>query len=123
MMSYHMMSAHVPKLNDVSLSDQVISVIVDRVISGDWQPGARLPSEPELASQFGVSRSVVRDAVRVLVAWGLIEVRRGVGASVTRPTDEAFINATVMMFLRSETTVGDLLRARMLVETAVAGVA
>ncbi len=110
----------VPVLAGASLSERVISFAADRIISGDWSPGSRLPSEPELAAQFGVSRAVVRDAVRVLATWGLLEVRHGVGTTVTHPSDDALANSLLLALLRSNATVNDLLKARMVVEAAVA---
>jgi GntR family transcriptional repressor for pyruvate dehydrogenase complex len=50
------------------------------------KPGERLPSERELADQFGVSRTVVREAVRSLAAKGLLEVTAGSGMVVRKPT-------------------------------------
>lgn len=49
------------------------------------QPGDRLPSERQLADQFAVSRTVIREAVRSLHAKGLLEVRPGFGTTVRRP--------------------------------------
>jgi GntR family transcriptional regulator, transcriptional repressor for pyruvate dehydrogenase complex len=52
--------------------------------SGRLAPGARLPTEQELTAAFGVSRTVVREAVAALRAEGLVETRQGVGAFVVR---------------------------------------
>lgn len=112
-----------PSLTRPSLRDQVISVLVGRILSREWEPGTRVPSEPELATQLGVSRSVVRDAVQVLCAWGLLKVRHGVGTTVTHPSAETVTSSILLAFLRSDTTVGDLLEAREVIDTAVAGAA
>lgn len=60
-----------------SLSDQVSSSIRKAILSGPMSPGDRLPPERELALQFQVNRSSVREALQRLVAWGLVEVRHG----------------------------------------------
>ena len=61
------------------LADRLAEEIKTRL-----QPGARLPTEQALMSAFGVSRTVVREAVAVLRTEGLVETRQGVGAFVTR---------------------------------------
>src|ERR1700742_2886057 len=74
--------------------DRVSQVIVDQVKAlirdGRLQPGDRLPSERELCQRFGVSRVTVREALRVLEATGLIDIRVGAhgGAFVTTPTSQ-----------------------------------
>ena len=60
-----------------TLTTRVTAEIERLIVGGRLQPGQRLPSERELADQFGVSRTVVREAVRGMVAKGLLEVRPG----------------------------------------------
>lgn len=48
----------------------------ERIELGDWQVGQRLPTEPELALQLGISRNTVREAMRVLAFSGLVEIRQ-----------------------------------------------
>jgi len=70
--------------------------------------GAVLPTEPELAEQFGVSRAVVRDATRILMARGLVEVKHGLGVFVTQPDNEAFGEALLLALRRVEGTAWDV---------------
>ena len=94
------------------LSDTVREALERRILSGEWAPGQRVPSEPELSQQLGVSRSVVRDAVRTLSARGLLDVRQGFGTSVRHPADDTYTDAITVMLARSGLTVGDLALAR-----------
>ncbi len=66
-----------------ALSEEIVSQISDAIIGGALAPGDRLPPERELAGQFGVSRTVVRDAVKTLAGRGVLQVRRGAGIFVT----------------------------------------
>ena len=63
----------------LQLADQVRQRIGD----GDWGPGHRLPSEQQLADEYGVSRATVRSALRRLAESGLLRVRQGAGTFVT----------------------------------------
>ena len=64
------------------LYHQVYLVLHDKIQSGAWADGARVPSEPELAEQFGVSRITIRRALDELVGDGVIVRRRGSGTTV-----------------------------------------
>jgi GntR family transcriptional regulator, transcriptional repressor for pyruvate dehydrogenase complex len=63
---------------------EVAERLVAEIGSGRLAPGARLPTEQELTAALGVSRTVVREAVAMLRAEGLVETRQGVGAFVVR---------------------------------------
>lgn len=62
-----------------ALSEKIISQITDALVRGELKPGERLPTERDLAVQFGVSRTVIRDAVKTLAGRGILHVRHGAG--------------------------------------------
>ena len=64
------------------LSDQVAETLAKEVHSGRWEAGHKLPTEAVLVQQFGVSRTVVREAVSRLKSLGLLESRQGSGVFV-----------------------------------------
>jgi GntR family transcriptional regulator, transcriptional repressor for pyruvate dehydrogenase complex len=98
-------------------SDRVASELERRILGGELEPGARLPTESELGAILGVSRSVVRDAIRALVARGLVSVRQGQGMTVAAPSDAAFGRALIALLTRSDLTMGDVIDARATIET------
>ncbi|MBN9474852.1 MAG: GntR family transcriptional regulator [Bordetella sp. SCN 67-23] len=65
-----------------NLPDAIARQLRQKILSGDFKEGERLPTEHELAGQFGVSRNVVRESIARLKLDGLIETRRGVGTFV-----------------------------------------
>ena len=67
-----------------SLVDRVVNEIERQVLDGVLSPGMRLPPERELCEQLGVSRTALREAVRVLVSKGLLETRPGVGTIISQ---------------------------------------
>ncbi len=100
-------------------SDRVIAELERRILDGTLQPGERLPTETELCEMLGVSRSVVRDAMRTLSARGLISIRQGHGTTVTQPGDSVFAQAFLLIVARSDLTIGEILDARMALDTAL----
>ena len=67
----------------MSLTDKAIARIRGLIQSGELPPGSRLPPEPQLAAELGLSRNLTREAVKALVVARVLEVRRGDGTYVT----------------------------------------
>ena len=74
-------------LAPATLVDQAIDRMTSLLACGVWEVGTRVPPEPVLAAQLGVSRNTVREAVGALAHLGLLEVRRGAGTFVVAPTE------------------------------------
>ncbi|MDX9830976.1 MAG: GntR family transcriptional regulator [Anaerolineae bacterium] len=91
-----------------TLAEQVAGAIRESILLGDLEPGAGLPTEAELAAQLGVSRSVVRDATRILMAQGLVDVQHGKGVFVTGSQTEAFGEALLLALRRAGATAWDV---------------
>lgn len=72
-------------LNREGLPSQVANFVRRQIVQGTLEPGDRLPTEREMASQHGVSRAVIREAVAKLLHEGLVTSRQGVGAFVASP--------------------------------------
>lgn len=68
-----------------SLQAEVVSRLRDEIVEGVWEPGMRL-QERVLCERYGVSRSPLREACRVIASEGLLELQPNRGAVVTRPT-------------------------------------
>lgn len=72
----------------VPLSHSAAKAIAEMIFMGKrFLPGDRIPSETELASELGVSRTSIREAVRILIAKGVLEIKRGRGTFVTAVPD------------------------------------
>jgi len=75
-------------VSGLPLYRQIEADLRDRIRSGVLRPGAKIAPEPELMSEYGVSRATVRQALAGLVAERLLEIRRGLGTYVTVPRFE-----------------------------------
>lgn len=70
-----------------SLVELAVERMRERILQGDWQIGQRLPTEPVLAVELGISRNTVREAMRVLAFSGLVEIRQGDGSYLRTAQD------------------------------------
>jgi GntR family transcriptional repressor for pyruvate dehydrogenase complex len=105
------------------LSDKVAGMMLETILSNRLSVGDRLPSERELGEQFGVSRTVVREAVRELVAKGVIEVRSGSGLRVAAVAASA-VSESMSLFLRGGALDFEKVHeVRTLLEVHIAGLA
>jgi GntR family transcriptional regulator, transcriptional repressor for pyruvate dehydrogenase complex len=75
-------SAIEPLEREQRLYERVVEKVLELISSGAWKPGFRLPPEQKLSEAFGVSRTVVREAVKALEARGVLESATGSGVSV-----------------------------------------
>lgn len=67
-----------------TLAGQLVKVIGDRISENQYKLGDKLPSEQDLIREFGVSRTVVREAIATLKAGGMVSTHQGIGAFVTQ---------------------------------------
>jgi GntR family transcriptional repressor for pyruvate dehydrogenase complex len=100
------------------LSEKVAGAIEEAIVSGTYPVGSRLPSEQALADQFAVSRNVVREAFKMLMERGLLDILSGSGAYVSRPNSEATSNALgrYLRLMGSQMPVGSLYEVRRVLE-------
>jgi DNA-binding FadR family transcriptional regulator len=87
-------------LRQPRLSDRVADGIVTTIVDQRLEPGDPLPPERDLAAQFGVSRTVIREAVRSLSARGLLDVRMGSRIRVAA-VDPAVVQEVIWHYARS----------------------
>jgi len=100
-----------------------------RIITGELKPGEKLPIEPDLSTQHGVSRSTVREALRVLASQNLITTTRGVcgGSFVAYPNPEqisAYLEASIRLLAQADNlSIPELAEMWSLLEVPAAGLA
>lgn len=108
---------------------QVSDQLRQKILSGELQPGSRLPNETDMSSLFGVSRSTVREALRELSSQTLVATKRGVGGGtfVSSPDPSQvtrYLEASLGLMSASEdVTVAELLEFRGMLEVPGAGLA
>ena len=116
-----------PSVQTPRLHEQVVLRLVQQIVGGEFAPGGSLPTEPDLAHRFGVSRTVVREAVRVLASKGLVAVRQGSGMRV-QPADRWDQLDPLLIFEQvrrggDEALLDELVETRRVLEPAIAALA
>src|SRR5712691_1410967 len=106
------------------VTEGAIDKIRERIVSGAWGPGDRLPKESELAAELGLSRNSLREAVRALSQLRVLEVRQGDGTYVSSLEPDLLLESTsfVSHLLVGESAV-ELFEVRRLLEGAAAALA
>lgn len=110
----------------MSLTDRAIEQIRELIRSGALPPGAKLPPEPELAAQLGLSRNLAREAVKALAVARVLEVRRGDGTYVTSLQPSLLLEGlggAVELLQSDARALLDLMEVRRLLEPLAAGLA
>ena len=105
-----------------TLTDRVVAALIELIRGEDFPPGSRLPSEMNMASRFGVSRTVIREAISRLKSEGLVESRQGSGVFVREGNMDApfRIDPNIMDSIQSVLQVVEL---RLALEGEIAGFA
>jgi GntR family transcriptional repressor for pyruvate dehydrogenase complex len=94
-----------------SLPQEIVASLTGALLAGELRPGDRLPSEQALATEFGVARTVVREAISQLKYDGIVQSRVGVGAFIAQPQERTAFRISPKCF-RKRKELLKLLRLR-----------
>lgn len=107
-----------PTIKRKNISEQVVIYLQDYIIVNSLQPGDRLPTEASLADQLGVSRSSVREAVKVLESSGIIQVRPRDGIRVRQVGTQHLTDHLKLMLRLDGVSLREMASARQEIEKA-----
>lgn len=108
----------------MAVTDAAIVKIKEMILSGELQPGSRLPPEKDLSESLGLSRSSLREAVKALEVVRVLDVRRGDGTYVTSLEPELLMEVmSFVLDLHQDDTVLELLAVRRMLEPSAAAMA
>lgn len=106
-------------ISNESVVNEIFKRITDSIINGEIKPGEKLPTEVELMQKLGVGRNSIREAVKMLTAMGVLEVKRGNGTYVATKVTPAIFNPLVFSMILEPKTAYDLYELRMMFENMV----
>lgn len=112
-------------IKDRRVFEEIVRQLEDAIVAGRLNPGDRLPSERELAQQFGVARTSVREALRVLEALGVIGARPGSerGAMTIAGSSNAFRDVLRFQLALQQIRISSLVEFRIVIESWAANAA
>ena len=102
-----------------SAVDRVLNVFKEALITGKLTPGDRIPSEMELSRSLSMSRGSVREAMKILAAFGIVEIRRGDGTYIAKSDHKLVFDPLLFSLILSNANVKELVELRELMEFAI----
>jgi GntR family transcriptional repressor for pyruvate dehydrogenase complex len=114
------MDAFRPIGENCRLSEKVFEQIIQAIQAGRYQPSDKLPSENELANMFKVSRTSVREAMKMLLSRNLVVVKRGLGAFVNEFNNHSQVIDLQNIISRERDNILELFQIRKILETEAA---
>lgn len=106
-----------------SLNQQLMDVLIANILSGDLPAGQKIPPEAELADQLRVSRNTLREALKTLELFGIIESFHGQGTFISVQAKQRIPNIDILKLLSRDHDVQSLLDARLVIEPGLAALA
>ena len=97
-------------------NDQVFNMIQEKLITGEWKPGTKIPGEIKISQELGVSRASVREAMERMVAMGIFTRRRGDGTYVNDVSAAAMFQQLMPDMMLNGYTQAEILDFREMLE-------
>jgi GntR family transcriptional repressor for pyruvate dehydrogenase complex len=113
----------VTTLRPPRLSEGVLDALQAIILSGELQPGDRLPPERKLAESFGVGRNSVREAIRQLATLGLVETHQGDGTFVSEASSQTLVRPFRSVLQLASATPQQVVQLRRILEPSIASLA
>jgi GntR family transcriptional repressor for pyruvate dehydrogenase complex len=102
-----------------SLVQKIFLYVKTALIKRELQPGQKLPTENQLAQSFGVSRTAVREAFKMLAAIGVAEIKQGDGTYIAKEFSSSVIDPMIFSLIMGNRTPHELLEVRKMIEVGI----
>ena len=113
-------SSYLKKLSNESVVQRVINCLTDAMIHKELRPGDKIPTELELSETMGVGRNSIREAIKILVYLGVLEIRRAEGTFVCEGFSESMIDPMIYgIILDKADSYDNLMELREMMESGV----
>ncbi|WP_312048022.1 FadR/GntR family transcriptional regulator [Anaerotignum sp.] len=110
----------IPKIKKVNLSTQLMDMMISLIENGTWNPGEKLPNEIDLANSFSVSRNIMRESMKILENFGILDSRTGVGTYISENAINNICNMRFFESLKNNSSIEKLLETRLIIEPELA---
>ena len=103
-------------IGNESIVDKIVNRITNSIICGDFKPGSKIPTEVELSESLGVGRNSVREAIKVLVSLGVLNIKRSEGTFVTQGFSDKMLNPLLYGLILEDGSSKSLVELRRIFE-------
>ena len=107
------------QLHKDSVVNQVVKQITNSIIAGNLKPGDKLPTEPELCENFGIGRNSVREAIKILEAYGVVYIKRAEGTFVNDTYNHRMLDPMLYGILLDKDFRVDIIQVRKVLDTGM----
>lgn len=107
------------QLHKDSVVNQVVKQITDSIIAGDLKPGDKLLTEPELCENFGIGRNSVREAIKILEAYGVVYIKRAEGTFVNDSYNHKMLDPMLYGILLDKNLRINIIQVRKVLDTGM----
>lgn len=108
-----------PSKKRESAVDYVINTIKTLLLEKKLKPGDMLPSEGILSEAMNVSRGTIREAMKILSAFGIVEIKRGSGTFIAKPNNKDIVNPFLFKLILTSTDAREMAELREILETQI----
>lgn len=110
-------------LKSKSVVENIIDKLTEAIIAGELKPGDRLPTETELSESFHVGRNSVREAIKVLAAFGVVHIRRADGTFVSDQFSHRMLDPMLYGIILEKDSIREIMELRQVFDTGILQVA
>ena len=102
-----------------SVVEQIVENITNAIINGELKPGDKIPTENELCASMGVGRNSVREAIKILVAYGVLVIKRAEGTFVKQDYDKKMLFPVLYGIIPQKDSAKQLIEMRKIIDVGI----
>lgn len=102
-----------------SIVEQIVDSIVNAIIEGELKPGDKIPTETELCNSMNVGRNSVREAIKILVAYGVLIIKRAEGTFVTKGYNSKMLYPVLYGIILQKNAANQVIELRKIIDDGI----
>lgn len=99
-------------LSNKSVVERIVDQITGAIISGELQPGSKIPTETELCKNLGVGRNSIREAINILKAYGLLYIKKSEGTFVANNFRKSMLDPVIYGLILQKDSISEVMQLR-----------
>ena len=107
------------EIGNKSVVEQIVDSIVNAIIDGKIKPGDKIPTEAELCATMNVGRNSVREAIKILVAYGVLVIKRAEGTFVTKGYNNKMLYPVLYGIILKENAANQVIELRKIIDDGI----